>query len=90
MIYSWKLIARAAALIPLTAVMPISAIAGGSSLGADEQQDFPSYFGFAQDSHGTFLNGVKVTLNFPHAAIVVRTDPLGAYKIPVNHTNREM
>jgi hypothetical protein len=86
MSYSWKLIARAAALIPLTAIMPISAIAGGASLGADEPQDLPSYFGFARDLHGTFLNGVKVTLKLPHVSFVARTDPLGAYKIPVTHT----
>jgi hypothetical protein len=66
--------------------MPVNAIAGGSSLGADEQQDLPSYFGFAREKNGTFLFGVKVTLKLPHVSFVARTDPLGAYKIPVSHT----
>jgi hypothetical protein len=41
---------------------PAMVLAGGASLGEDEQQNLPSYFGFARDTHGTFLNGVKVTL----------------------------
>jgi hypothetical protein len=61
-------------------------LAGGTSLGEDEQQNLPSYFGFARDAHGTFLNGVKVTLKLPHVSFVVVTDVLGAYKIPVSHT----
>ena len=30
-----------------------------TALGEDEQQNLPSYFGFARDSHGTFLNGSR-------------------------------
>lgn len=29
---------------------------------------------------------MKVTLKLPHVSFVARTDPLGAYKIPVSHT----
>jgi hypothetical protein len=84
---SSRLVARAAVCLPLATTMPMNAIAGGASFDEDEQQNnLPSYFGFARDTHGTFLSGVKVTLKFPHASIVARTDPLGAYKIPVSHT----
>jgi hypothetical protein len=70
----------------LTWASPVIVLAGGSSLGEDEQQNLPSYFGFARDSHGTFLNAVKVTLRLPHVSFVVHTSVLGAYKIPVAHT----
>jgi hypothetical protein len=70
----------------LTWASPVLVLAGGSSLGDDEQQNLPAYFGFAKDTHGTFLNGVKVTLKLPHVSFVVVTDVLGAYKIPVSHT----
>jgi hypothetical protein len=74
------------ALTVLTSASPVTVLAGGASLGEDDQQDLPTYFGFAKDTHGTFLNGVKVTLKLPHVSFVVRTDVLGAYKIPVSHT----
>jgi hypothetical protein len=74
------------ALIALTWASPVAVLAGGASLGEDEQQNLPSYFGFARDTHGTFQNAVKVTLKLPHVSFVVRTDVLGAYKIPVSHT----
>jgi hypothetical protein len=80
------LIAIAGAMISLTAALPMLALAGGASLGEDEQENLPSYFGFAKDGHGTFLGGVKVTLKLPHVSFVARTDILGAYKIPVSHT----
>jgi hypothetical protein len=70
----------------LTWASPVMVLAGGSSPGEDEQQNLPSYFGFARDTHGTFLNAVKVTLKLPHVSFVVRTDVLGAYKITVSHT----
>lgn len=70
----------------LTWASPVMVLAGGASLGEDEQQNLPSYFGFAKDTHGTFLGGVKVALKLPHVSFVVRTDILGAYKIPVSHT----
>jgi hypothetical protein len=70
----------------LTWASPVMVLAGGASLGEDEQQNLPSYFGFAKDTHGTFLGGVKVTLKLPHVSFVVRTEILGAYKIPVSHT----
>jgi len=78
--------ARAVSCIALSVTIPVSAIAGGATLGEDEQQDLPSYFGFARDPKGTFLFGVQVTLKLPHVSFVARTDPLGAYKIPVSHT----
>jgi hypothetical protein len=74
----------------LTWASPVIVLAGGSSLGEDEQQNLPSYFGFARDSHGTFLNAVKVTLRLPHVSFVVRTSVLGAYRIPVTHTEPGM
>ena len=81
-----RLLARTGFCIALAATFPMSANAGGTSLGEDEQQDLPSYFGFARDVRGTFLFGVQVTLKLPHVSFVARTDPLGAYKIPVSHT----
>jgi len=81
-----RLLAHTVFCIALSAMIPVSANAGGSSLGEDEQQDLPSYFGFARDPRGTFLFGVQVTLKLPHVSFVARTDPLGAYKIPVSHT----
>jgi hypothetical protein len=81
-----RLLAYTIACIALSATIPADAIAGGTSLGDDEQQDLPSYFGFARDPRGTFLFGVQVTLKLPHVSLVARTDPLGAYKIPVSHT----
>jgi hypothetical protein len=83
---SSRLIARTLVCLPLTATMPMDVFAGGATLGEDEQQNLPSYFGFARDGRGTFLFGVKVTLKLPHVSFVTRTDPLGAYKIPVSHT----
>jgi hypothetical protein len=80
------LLAHALCCAALLATIPVDAIAGGTSLGEDEQQDLPSYFGFARDPRGTFLFGVQVTLKLPHVSFVARTDPLGAYKIPVSHT----
>jgi hypothetical protein len=81
-----RLLAHAAVCTALSATIPVNAIAGGTTLGEDEQQDLPSYFGFARDPRGTFLFGVQVTLKLPHVSFVARTDPLGAYKIPVSHT----
>ena len=81
-----RLLAYALFCVALSATIPVNAIAGGTSLGEDEQQDLPSYFGFARDPRGTFLFGVQVTLKLPHVSFVARTDPLGAYKIPVSHT----
>jgi len=81
-----KSLAHALFCVALSATIPMDAIAGGTSLGEDEQQDLPSYFGFARDTRGTFLFGVQVTLKLPHVSFVARTDPLGAYKIPVSHT----
>jgi hypothetical protein len=81
-----KLLANAVFGTALSATLPVNANAGGTSLGEDEQQDLPSYFGFARDVRGTFLFGVQVTLKLPHVSFSVRTDPLGAYKIPVSHT----
>jgi hypothetical protein len=81
-----RLLARALSCVALLATIPVDANAGGTSLGEDEQQDLPSYFGFARDTRGTFLFGVQVTLKLPHVSFAVRTDPLGAYKIPVSHT----
>jgi hypothetical protein len=83
---SRTMVALGVASTALTWVSPVLVLAGGSSLGDDEQQNLPSYFGFAKDTHGTFLNGVKVTLKLPHVSFVVVTDVLGAYKIPVSHT----
>jgi hypothetical protein len=83
---SRTMVALGVASTALTWVSPVLVLAGGSSLGDDEQQNLPSYFGFAKDTHGTFLNGVKVTLKLPHVSFVARTDVLGAYKIPVSHT----
>jgi hypothetical protein len=79
-------LARALSCVALLATIPMDANAGGTALGEDEQQDLPSYFGFARDPRGTFLFGVQVTLKLPHVSFVARTDPLGAYKIPVSHT----
>jgi hypothetical protein len=84
--FSARLLASAVFCIALSAAIPVKAIAGGTSLGEDEQQDLPSYFGFARDTRGTFLFGVQVTLKLPHVSLATRTDPLGAYKIPVTHT----
>jgi hypothetical protein len=81
-----RLLARALYCVALLATIPVDANAGGTSLGEDEQQNLPSYFGFARDTRGTFLFGVQVTLKLPHVSFAVRTDPLGAYKIPVSHT----
>jgi hypothetical protein len=81
-----RLLARAAVCIALSTTIAVNANAGGTTLGEDEQQDLPSYFGFARDPRGTFLFGVQVTLKLPHVSLATRTDPLGAYKIPVTHT----
>jgi len=81
-----RLLAQALFSVALLATIPMDAKAGGTSLGEDEQQDLPSYFGFARDTRGTFLFGVQVTLKLPDVSFAVRTDPLGAYKIPVSHT----
>lgn len=81
-----RLLAYAVFCIALSMTIPVNAIAGGTSLGEDEQQDLPSYFGFARDTRGTFIFGVQVTLKLPHVSLATRTDPLGAYKIPVTHT----
>jgi hypothetical protein len=81
-----RLLARALYCVALLATIPVDANAGGTALGEDEQQNLPSYFGFARDTRGTFLFGVQVTLKLPHVSFAVRTDPLGAYKIPVSHT----
>jgi hypothetical protein len=81
-----RLLGDAVLCIALSATISASAIAGGTSLGEDDQQDLPSYFGFARDTRGTFLFGVQVTLKLPHVSLATRTDPLGAYKIPVTHT----
>lgn len=81
-----RLLARALYCVALLATIPVDANAGGTSLGEDEQQNLPSYFGFARDTRGTFLFGVQVTLKLPDVSFAVRTDPLGAYKIPVSHT----
>jgi len=62
------------------------ATAGGAMLGEDEQQNAPSYFGFAKDTHGTLLDGVKVTIKLRNTSLVVRTDSLGVYKIPIINT----
>ena len=83
---SSRLLARAIYCVALLATIPVDANAGGTALGEDEQQNLPSYFGFARDTRGTFLFGVQVTLKLPHVSFAVRTDPLGAYKIPVSHT----
>ena len=81
-----RLLARALYCVALLATIPVDANAGGTALGEDEQQNLPSYFGLARDTRGTFLFGVQVTLKLPHVSFAVRTDPLGAYKIPVSHT----
>ena len=81
-----RLLACALYCVALLATIPVDANAGGTALGEDEQQNLPSYFGFARDTRGTFLFGVQVTLKLPHVSFAVRTDPLGAYKIPVSHT----
>lgn len=83
---SARWLAYAGVCIALATTIPVNAIAGGTSLGEDEQQDLPSYFGFARDTRGTFIFGVQVTLKLPHVSLATRTDPLGAYKIPVTHT----
>jgi hypothetical protein len=83
---SRTMVAFGVALTVLTSASPVIVLAGGTSLGEDDQQNLPSYFGFAKDTRGTFLNGVKVTLKLPHVSFVVVTDVLGAYKIPVSHT----
>ena len=84
--FSARLLAYAGVYIALATTIPVNAVAGGTSLGEDEQQDLPSYFGFARDTRGTFIFGVQVTLKLPHVSLATRTDPLGAYKIPVTHT----
>ena len=81
-----RLLARALYCVAPLATIPVDANAGATALGEDEQQNLPSYFGFARDTRGTFLFGVQVTLKLPHVSFAVRTDPLGAYKIPVSHT----
>jgi hypothetical protein len=83
---SLRLVASAVVSVAVAMALPMMAVAGGTSLGEDEQQNLPSYFGFAKDAHGTFLGGVRVTLKLPHVSFVARTDVLGAYKIPVSHT----
>jgi hypothetical protein len=82
-------VALCAATIGLMIERPTGASAGGMMLGQDEQQNVPSYFGFAQDAHGTFLNGVKVTVKLKNISLVAHTDPLGAYKIPIANTEAE-
>jgi len=79
-------VAFGTATVALTVGLPAKVTAGGAMLGDDEQQNVPSYFGFAKDTHGTFLNGVKVTLKLKNISLVARTDPLGEYKIPITAT----
>lgn len=79
-------VAFGTAMVALTVGLPSKVTAGGAMLGEDEQQNVPSYFGFAKDTHGTFLNGVKVTVKLKNISLVARTDPLGAYKIPITAT----
>jgi hypothetical protein len=61
-------------------------MAGGVTLGDDEIQNLPSYFGFAKDTHGAFLGEVKVTVKLKNISVVAHTDVLGAYKILVIST----
>jgi hypothetical protein len=65
------------------------AIAGGATLGNDEIQNLPSYFGFAKDANGTFLGEVRVAIKLKNISVVGRTDVLGAYKIPVIGTEAD-
>jgi len=84
-------VACGAATVALFVGSLVKATAGGGAMvGQDEQQNVPSYFGFAKDTHGTLLDGVKVTVRLKNVTFVVQTDALGAYKIPIISTQPDV
>jgi len=83
-------VACAIAIAGLAAGWPSTAIAGGATLGDDEIQNLPSYFGFAKDDKGTALADVRISIKLKGIAVVAHTDALGAYKIPVIATDPDV
>jgi hypothetical protein len=83
-------LAYAVAMTGLAAAWPAAAIAGGATLGDDEIQNLPSYFGFAKDDKGTALADVRVSIKLKGIAVVAHTDALGSYKIPVIATDPDV
>jgi hypothetical protein len=83
-------VACAIAMTGLMAGWPAAAIAGGATLGDDEIQNLPSYFGFAKDDKGSVLADVRVSIKLKGIAVVAHTDALGSYKIPVIATDPDV
>lgn len=81
--------ARVLCVLLLLPALAGPAAAGGSG-DADEQGDFPHFFGFVRDADGKPVADARVnaTLKAGGAALVTRSDATGAYQIPMfNDTN---
>jgi len=79
-------LARIAVALAIACAPSLSAFAGGSGFGDDEdnsQEDGPSYFGFVRDTGGATVPDAKVTVSLKNRVnFVTRTDALGTYKVP--------